>query len=724
MEPTENDSYSQEEVGDNNAGEEDEDAFLARVTASEVAAVEYLQGKGCLRKDVSCPVQGCGRNAMLFVNARGLCHFKCSEHKTAKDTVSVRKGSFWSRGIWVSNAIPFHTIIKINFSWCKQSSVEETSEELSVDPLVVRRAYMQLREVCQQWLEGDSYVIGGHGCEVHVELLDHQVGDGRKVKVLCGFCPRDDRGFVSYSSDLSDENVHSLLKIYVAPGSSILSNSWNGSSVVSVHPFVVGFKQRSQPNLARKYLTRLKNKQRDKCCGIALKYLNSHMSELMWREIHDTSGPITTMGTLLTQIAENHNVYDAVPALVEKGEKTETEDAIIHFPLPQDPEEAARIFSIINSEEAAITYLQEHKCVNTAQTCKMEGCNKVMSKYKEKNKKDYEFRCSRHRYQRGTLRKGTFWEGSHLTFTVSLKLLFCWAKATSVQDTAEIVGLTQGSVINYFKRLREACSAWLRKYPPLIGGTGKTVQLEIFDHRVDARKTIEERMVIGYSQADERGFARFTKRLSNEDIHNLVKAYVAPGSTIISTSWEDYASVQDIECDPAYEQGPYNRSKPSLAHDYWLKVKQTFGIGKSTGFGQSTLDLVCQEFIWRTVYGTQGPVKMMETMLSHLKELFPVFLSEQEQEIQPNCGEFVQVKLEGESSDDGPPSNLPSFREPEPVIQYMYSDEEYLRTAYKIVRSEDILTNEAILTERTNLCGLSAALEDEVSALEWCVKHR
>ncbi len=614
----------------------------------------------------------------------------------------------------MTSTVPFTTIIKLTLSWCKLMSIEETGEKLSVDPLIVRRAYMQIRDLCQQWLEGNSYFIGGHNCEVHVELLNHQIeiGNGKKVKVLCGFCPRDDRGFVSYNSDLSDENVHSLLKTYVAPGSSILSASWDCSSL-SIHPFVAGFKQGSQPNLARKYFTQLKNKQSDKCHGIALKYLNSHMSELMWREVYGTGDPIGAMDALLYQIAEKHNVYDAVPALLAKDEKTKS-DAFIHFPLPQDPEEAAYIFSIINSEEAAIAYLQEHKCIISGKICDFEGCNKVMRKYKERRRKGYAFGCSRHPTRRVTLRRGTLWEGSKLDYTVCLKLMFCWAKATSLMETAELVGLGQGAVIGHLKKLREVCSAWLRKYPPLIGGTGKTVQLEIFDHRVDARKAIEERIVLGYSQSDERGFVRFTKHLSSEDICNLVKEYVAPGSTIISTSWEDYASVQDIECDPAYEQGPYNKSRPSLVHDYWLKVKQTFDIRRGTGFGHSNLDLVCKEFIWRSVYGTEGPIRMMETMLSHLRELFPVCPSDQD-------GEDLQAleKASHDSYDAMPNSSC--FQDP----MTQHTEDHYLDgTACRIVRSEDILPNEAILTENTNLGWLSVVLEDEVSALEWCVKHR
>ncbi len=720
--------------------------FLSDITASEVAAIEYLQDKGCLRKNVPCHIPDCGQTMEVRLPSSGGSKFRCPVHKLSRNQVSVRKGSFWSKGFWSTHYLPFAAIIKLTFCWCESLTVEETCEQLGIDPLIVRRAFIQLREFCRQSLKDKGYSVGGPGCEVHVEVLDHvaECGYTKRVKFLCGYSPSDDVGFAGYVNDLSDENVCTLIQTYVAPNSILASCTLDPSSFRNILPNLAGFKKKPNTHLTSNYWARLKSRRRDKLCGIMLKYLNSHMQELMWREVIDTPDPTSTMETLLAQISEITSAYEPGPAAPEPRSKKEE---IAHFPLPEDPEEAAKIFSIISSEDAAIAYLREHGCLRTPTICSVDGCERRLWRGSCGTRVYY--LCRDHRKKQWGLKKDSFWENTKVGINTALKTLFDWARVTTVIDTAEHAKVTTTYVNEYFKKLRAVCSAWLEKNPYAIGGPDSDIQLEIFDPRVDGRKVIEERVVLGYSSRDERGFVTFTKDLSTEHICSLVKQHVTPGSVILSSSWTDYASVEHIEdANPAYKAGSLARSEPGLVKDYWTKVKRTFSDGSKSGAGLSIYDLdsYLKEFMWRVVNATEGPVKTMEAMLSHIREQYDVYKDESygkrptdtkgqedsdsywEQDIsQPSLTPVpVPVPEEPPVEDDSKVKRgvtTSSLLKPVGRLpQYVLDDA--LVNAFRIIDKDEVLSNNAIMAEDMNMQELSVALKDPASAMQWCVKHR
>ncbi len=713
----------------------DEEAFLAAVTATEIAAVEYLQGKGCLKKNVKCFKEDCDAIMEIYTDRRGFCVFRCTNHKGVQVYKGVKWGSFWSDKFWDKTIILFTTIIKLNLCWSKFMTMEETVEEIGLDLMYVRRAYAQIRGICQKWVENSPYVIGGSGCEVYVEILEHQIDrkSNTKAKLICGFAPGDDRGFVHFTNDLSEESIFEQVRKYVAPGSVLLSCSWDHSSLPEITPFVAGFKKRSQPNLASKYWTRLKSRRQDRFRGVPLKNLNSYMQELMWREIHDTQGPLSTLEALFDLISYELS-EEEIPKTISAKKEKKDEKTIVHYPLPDDPTEAAQIFSIVNNELATIEYLQERGCLRKAATCPFEDCDRMMTKVC--HGASYLFRCPKHHGRKLSLRTRSFWENANHSLCLNTKLLISWARRFCSADSCEHVNLSPFHVMKHYRRLREVCANWLDKYFPVLGGPDKVIQLEMFDHRVDGRKAIKERIVLGYSPSDDRCFVRCTQDLSSENLCSFVKKYVAPGSVILSSSWEEYASVQDIDVDPGYVAGPRKQSKPNLVSEHWIRVRDTVGFGRRFSSYLHYIDSFLQEYMWRTIHDQEGLIKTLEAILSHISEQWDVYADEKygnrDMENAPQANSVSNLPSSGErpaspsgaqqnEQENPEESSSPSKMLMEPITQlteYSYDD------VTTIVKPEEVLSDNLILAENVNLGELCVALKDHAAAVQWCVKHR
>ena len=84
-------------------------------------------------------------------------------------------------------------------------------------------------------------------------------------------------------------------------------------------------------------------------------------------------------------------------------------------------------------------------------------------------------------------------EGSHMSFTQMVGILHHFCKETSVIQAAESLGLSNETVCNWYKRIREEICAWWLARPGnglRIGGMeqGRRIIVEIDESAIQKRK--------------------------------------------------------------------------------------------------------------------------------------------------------------------------------------------------------------------------------------------
>ena len=77
------------------------------------------------------------------------------------------------------------------------------------------------------------------------------------------------------------------------------------------------------------------------------------------------------------------------------------------------------------------------------------------------------------------LRKGTWFEGSRVSFRQIVLFIYCWAKElTSIKFCEEELDLCKESAIDWNMYLREVCADTLLNNPVVIGGQNHTVEID------------------------------------------------------------------------------------------------------------------------------------------------------------------------------------------------------------------------------------------------------
>ena len=79
----------------------------------------------------------------------------------------------------------------------------------------------------------------------------------------------------------------------------------------------------------------------------------------------------------------------------------------------------------VNDPDMAIRWCQEHGLISDVKEC--DTCGEVMSLVKRSGKDGRTWQCKLPCQRRISIRKGTFFENSHLSLAVIIKFIFYWA---------------------------------------------------------------------------------------------------------------------------------------------------------------------------------------------------------------------------------------------------------------------------------------------------------
>ena len=165
----------------------------------------------------------------------------------------------------------------------------------------------------------------------------------------------------------------------------------------------------------------------------------------------------------------------------------------------------------------------------------------------------YIWRCNnRNCKTQHSIRKFSFFSGSHLSLQQILKIVYYWSYKYPLEIVAHESGLTPKTLVDFFNFCREVCSVVVEEQsePIAIGGVGKVVEIDeskFGKRKYNRGKCVEGVWVFGGIERDSNPPKCFFVTVSDRSAATLIpiiKRWILPGSVIASDCWKAYSSLQ------------------------------------------------------------------------------------------------------------------------------------------------------------------------------------
>ena len=209
---------------------------------------------------------------------------------------------------------------------------------------------------------------------------------------------------------------------------------------------------------------------------------------------------------------------------------------------------------LVSSESDLVTYFQERGVLCQAVTC--ETCRREMRKQAYSEDIDgYCFRCPTCKRRR-SIRHNSFLQKSKLELKTFAAILFFHHAETLQKHVAELVGISEQTLVDYSNFIREQCGSLLENETEMLGGPGVRVQviyLMQFDESVlsapkltrnQHARPVPEKWVVGaYDTVRKVGWIKRVVDRSEATLSALISRWCLPGTIIVTDGWRGYSGV-------------------------------------------------------------------------------------------------------------------------------------------------------------------------------------
>jgi len=282
-------------------------------------------------------------------------------------------------------------------------------------------------------------------------------------------------------------------------------------------------------------------------------------------------------------------------------------------------------------ERKVLEYFQEHGLIRRGAEC--EPCGRSYTLVKKKGSvTGFLLRCAGCK-KKIALNKDAFFDGSHLQLPKLLGLMYFWAAETGVTQATNHLSISSATVVQWYQYFRDICSWKLLRSPLILGGVGKTVQI---DESVLVRAKYhrgrqlhkKQRWIFGIYDPEKReGYIQLVDKRDAATLLPIIQRIVAPGSTIWSDEWAAYRQLSSL----GYQHETVNHSEnftdpttgtcTNHVEAYWCAVKRRFKT--MVGTTQEMLPSYLDEHMWRERYGQTAKMAMLN-LQRHIAERYPV----------------------------------------------------------------------------------------------------
>ena len=210
--------------------------------------------------------------------------------------------------------------------------------------------------------------------------------------------------------------------------------------------------------------------------------------------------------------------------------------------------------------------------------------------------------------RRYSILHGSLFTRSKLPIHTILQIIYHWSMLHSVKQTAYEVEVSECTVTNFFQALRDACDDWYDlHFSENIGGPGKIVEVDetiMVKRKNHAGRLLPEIWVVGgICRETNQCFAKRVSDRTADTLEEVIKEYVAPGTTIHTDCWKGYVHLDTL----GYTHKTVNHSKNFVdpvdgthtqkIERFWRGLK---GVRtRYQGIPSSEIDSHIKEYLWR-----------------------------------------------------------------------------------------------------------------------------
>ena len=178
-------------------------------------------------------------------------------------------------------------------------------------------------------------------------------------------------------------------------------------------------------------------------------------------------------------------------------------------------------------------------------------CDGTVNLWKDNSAPDgHIWHCSNRRCRyKVTVRKHSFFAGSHLSFATISKVIYFWAHKYPQEIVIHELQISHTTVVDFYNFCREVCSIVLERDSEPIGGPGKIVEIDeskFGKRKYNRGKRVDGCWVFGGIERDSNPpkcfFCTVTDR-SAQTLIPLIKRWILPGTTVVSDCWKSYSSL-------------------------------------------------------------------------------------------------------------------------------------------------------------------------------------
>ena len=204
-----------------------------------------------------------------------------------------------------------------------------------------------------------------------------------------------------------------------------------------------------------------------------------------------------------------------------------------------------QISDIASDKQRSILFLQQRGLLHNPRVC--QNCGQAM--YLQLRDKGDRWRCTRNRCKTEFgLRKGTWLENSSLPLRKVILFLYAWSREmTSIRYCEHDLGVSAKTTIDWNNMVREVCAMDLLANPVVIGGPGRTVEVDesLFSRRKNhqGRQLPEQWVFGGIDRLTRECFLFTVPDRSGPTLLPIIQGSIRAGSTIMSDMWAAYGGI-------------------------------------------------------------------------------------------------------------------------------------------------------------------------------------
>ncbi len=218
------------------------------------------------------------------------------------------------------------------------------------------------------------------------------------------------------------------------------------------------------------------------------------------------------------------------------------------------------LIKIIEDDEKIINFLLEKQLIPQTRRC--SKCNLRMEITKDKNRAlGHIYRCGRPCRSTKSLLSNTFFENSKLKIGDLLLFIYSWShEKCSFKFSNHETSISSHPFVAWRKYLRDICTEILISSEQMIGGPGKTVQIDEsqFSRRKNhSGRILPNQWVFGGIESDtNNAFMEPVLDRSRETLFEIIRRRIRPETIIISDCWAAYETLENM----GYEHLTVNHS--------------------------------------------------------------------------------------------------------------------------------------------------------------------